>query len=183
VGGPEFPSMLKSLVLALLLTLAVAAKPATYRDSTCEVRFPGAFVSGQQSVSYVRSNVQLYLLSWPTSPGQATTFLTHLWEQGRSRGSQTSFVSGNHANGLRIVETLTGSSRTISQFYVLYGRCYEFRVCILDGKKHPEVDQFFGSIRFRARTVNLRAAILNHGATARPRPAYVPPTGSNPYSF
>ena len=147
------------------------------------MNFPGAFVHGQQAVSYVRPDLQFYVLSWPTSPGQATAFLARLQEQCRSRGCATGYVTRPHRNGLQIHESLSPSDRTISQFYVLYGRCYEFRVCVHDAKKHPEIDRFFDSIRFRARTVNLRVALQNRDAPVRAKPAYVPPTGSNPYSF
>ncbi|MBN9414259.1 hypothetical protein ABS71_14160 [bacterium SCN 62-11] len=175
--------MLKPAVLVSLLTVTVAAKPVTYRDGSCQVNFPGAFRNGQQAVSYVRPDLQLYMLSWPTSPGQATAFLANLQEQSRSRGSATSYVTQSHRNGLQIFESLSPSDRTISQFYVLYGRCYEFRACVHDDKKHPEVDQFFSSIRFRARTVNLRVAIQNYGVPSRPRPAAAPAGRGNPYSF
>lgn len=175
--------MLKPAALTLSLTLAAAAKPVTYRDSSCQVNFPGTFRNGQQAISYVRSDLQLYLLSWPTSPVQATAFLANLQEQSRSRGSATSYVSQAHRNGLQIFEELSPKERTVSQFYLLYGRCYEFRACIHDGKKHPEVDLFFDSVRFRARTVNLRVAIQNYGVPSKPRPAAAPAGRSNPYSF
>ncbi|MBX3172097.1 MAG: hypothetical protein KF760_32130 [Candidatus Eremiobacteraeota bacterium] len=180
--------MLKPVAWALLLSLAASAKPTPYRDATCEVHFPGHFATGQQAVSYVRPHLQMYLLSWPTSPSQATAWLANLYQQARARGCITAFLSKNQANGLQILEVLTASDRTISQFYLLYGRCYEFRVCIHDGKKHPEVEDFFNSIRFRERTVNLRAAINNYPRVASRAPVPVQPrlpapSPANPYTF
>lgn len=163
--------MLKPVAWALLLSLTAWAKPTPYRDPSCQVHFPGTFSCGEQAVSYVRPHLQVYLLSWPTSPSQAIALLANLYQQAKTRGCAVRFLSKNHAQGLQILEVLTGADRTISQFYLLHGRCYEFRACIHDGRPHPEVDAFFDSIRFRARTVNLSAAIQNYRA---PAPAAVP---------
>ena len=171
----------------MLLTLAASAKPTAYRDAACQVYFPGNFTQGQQAVSYVRPQLQLYLLSWPTSPSEATAYLAGLSQQARTRGCQVDYLSKNRANGLQVQEVLTVADRNVSQFYLLYGRCYEFRACIHDGKQHPEVDAFLASIRFRARTVNLRAAIQNYALRpASPTPLPVPryrPGQANPYTF
>lgn len=179
--------MLKPVAWFLLLTLAARAKPVPYRDATCQVSFPGAFSRGQQAISYVRPQLQVYLLSWPTSPKEATAYLAGLSQQAKSRGCTVDYFSKNHANGLQVVEVLSPAERNISRFFLLYGRCYEFRVCIHDGQPHPEVDAFLSSIRFRARTVNLRAAVQNYALRPAPAP-YTPPPRyrpgqANPYTF
>ena len=179
--------MLKPVACSLLLTLAAWAKPTTYRDATCQVSFPGPFSSSQQAVSYARPQLQVYLLSWPTSPNEATAYLAGLSQQARTRGCAVEYFSKNHANGLQVVEVLNAAERNISQFFLIYGRCYEFRVCIHDGKAHPEVDAFLSSIRFRARTVNLRAAVQNYAIRPAPAPYKPPPryrpVQANPYTF
>ena len=178
--------MLKPAAWALLLLSAASAKPVPYRDSFCQVRFPGNFASGQQAVSFVRPNLQLYLISWPTSSGQATAFLANLYQQARTRGCQVNFLTRNRASGLQILEVLTTNDRNLSQYYLVYGRCYEFRACIHDGRAHPEVDDFFGSIRFQARTINLRSAIQNYAARPALQAAPPPrprPGPASPYTF
>ena len=163
---------------ALLVSGSGWARP--YRDAVCQVQFPGLYARQGPVASAALPHVRLYVISWSTPPSQATALLAQLYRNGSNRGLHCQFVTKNRAEGLQIVETLP-FQRTQSQYFLTAGICYEFRACTDDNSKHPEVNAFFNSLQFRARTINLKRALTTSSVPARPASYSSGP--AKPYEF
>jgi len=168
--------MKKAVIWAMLFTLPGWARP--YNDGVCQVQFPGNFSKIGHTSSASLPHIQLHIISWTTPPDTATAMLRQLYKHSDYRGVQTAFVSHGRAQGLQLVESLP-LQKTQSQYFLTYGVCYEFRASSDDDQTHPEINAFFDSIRFSARTVNLKRSFTVYP----PPPRYYPPGPANPYEF
>jgi len=172
--------MLKPLALTLLLTLSALAKPAVFRGGDSQVTFPGSFSLTGKVASYLRPHINFFAIRWESSQRQGCELLVNLKRSMARPGAQVLFVKSDGVEGLEICEQLAPQVLNRSRYYLVGGRCYEFRVNVTEKRAHPEIAAFFDSIQFRKRpAVNLRQAMETIN---RPRPA-PRPVSAAPYTF
>ena len=153
--------MLKPLALTVLLSLSAAARPAVFGAGDSQVTFPGNFSLSGRVASYLLPRLQFFAIHWESSQRQGCEFLDNLQRQMRLRGAEVSFVKSGGVEGLEIRERLAPQSLVWSRFYLVGGRCYEYRASVADPQEHPEVAAFFNSIRFNSKpAVDLQRAMM-----------------------
>jgi len=165
--------MLKPLTLTVLLALSAGAKPAIFRGGDSQVTFPGNFTLCGKVASYLRPQANFFAIRWESSQRQGCELLVSLQRNMTRRGAQVSFVKNGGVEGLEIREELAPQNRNWSRFYLVGGRCYEFRVNATDQQAHPEIAAFFDSIQFRQKSALKLQQAMDTVSAGKPVLKYV----------
>lgn len=172
--------MKKALLGVALLTLSAWGRP--YRDGICEAEFPGSFSKVGHVASLALPQARFLIITWTTPAEEAVAMLRQLYQHSSYRGQQCEFLNQGGAQGLQFIEKLP-QQVSQSQYFVTSGVCYEIRVCSQEANAVPEVSEFFQSIRFRTRTVNLRQWLAGGPTTPPLTSPRMPARPANPYEF